>query len=129
MEEAEGFGYNSYSGEEPTKPGTPVFSYAAKITPEDRREALQAAFQAARSNAEELAVASGRKLADLVTLESDAMGGSSHHEEMYAYPAAIRRQIALHQNSDPLTSQSSELGPLSFMFMIQATFKLATEEN
>lgn len=129
LEEAEGFGYRSYSGEEPAKPGTPVFSFVATITPEERREALQAAFQAARDNAEELAAASGRKLADLIMLESNAIGGSPYGEEMYGYPGAYRRQVSVPQIPDRLTSQSDEFGKLPFMFMIQARFKLAPADD
>lgn len=123
LEESSSYGYDPYTGEERTPPGTPSFSFAAKITPEARRAALREAFQAAQAEAAELAAAAGMELSGLSKLDSDASGGSSYAEEYYGY-GGYRRQTAMSAGEDRLSSQTDELGQVTFSFSVTATFWL-----
>ncbi len=123
LEESSSYGYDPYSGEERTPPGTPSFSFAAKITPEARGAALREAFQAAQRDAAELAAAAGMELSGLSKLDSNAAGGSSYAEEYYGY-GGYRRQTAMSVGEDRLSSQTGELGQVTFTFSVTATFRL-----
>lgn len=122
IEESESLGFDPYSEEPQAKPGTPVFSYATKITPDDRSQALKEAFEMARANAEELANAANRKLGPLSGLHSSSTAGPSQ-EMMYGYN--YRRGMPSMEDNDPLTAETPQLGKLTFQFILQASFRLA----
>lgn len=92
-------------------------SFASQFTPA-QGSALQAAFEAARTDAEELAEVSGRKLGELVMLQGKPTGGSPSAKELYAYNRTYRRQMSVTQVPDRLTSQGNEFGKLTFIFTI-----------
>lgn len=125
MEEAESFGYDPYSDEPQAKPGTPVFSFAAKITAEERNQATKAAFQSAQSDAKDLATAAGRELGELMSLSSTSRGGLSP-EEMYGY--GYGRRMPMPPNNDPLSTETPVLGKVSFRFNVQARFRLVSDK-
>ncbi len=126
LEEAEAFGYDPYSNEQQAKPGTPVFTFAAKITEEERSQAMKAAFQSSQAEAKELAAAAGRELGELMSLASSSHGGPSP-EELYGY--GYGRRMPMPTNDDPLSTEVPELRKVSFRFAVQARFRLATEKD
>jgi uncharacterized protein YggE len=62
-----------YGGEEEFDPSTPMFSYVAKITEEDRTKAMAEAFQKAKADAQRIAAAAGVQLGPLAALSSDTV--------------------------------------------------------
>ncbi|PQO41049.1 SIMPL domain-containing protein [Blastopirellula marina] len=125
LEEAESFGYDPYSDEPQAKPGTPMFSFAAKITEEERTQATKVAFQSAQADAKELAAAAGRELGELMSLSSSSRGGLSP-EEMYGY--GYGRRMPMPPSNDPLTTEVPELGKVAFRFNVQARFRLLSRD-
>ncbi|MBI1249391.1 DUF541 domain-containing protein [bacterium] len=126
IEESEAMGYDPWSDEEQTKPGTPVFSYAARITPEERSQAMKEAFAKAKANAQDLANAADQELGPLLNLHGSSDGGPSP-EMMYDY--SYRRGMPRMENNDPLSSESPQLGKVTFRFSVQASFRLADEKS
>ncbi|RCS54084.1 DUF541 domain-containing protein [Bremerella cremea] len=120
LEEAEAYGYDPYSDEPQAKPGEPVITFAAKITEEERSQAMKAAFEASVKDAKELAAAAGQDLGLLMSLSSSTYGGMSP-EEMYGY--GYGRRMAT-PSDDPLVSEVTDLSKVSFNFAIRARFRI-----
>ena len=83
-------------GDDEMKPGEPIFVYVGKISPEDRTQALAAAFAKARQEAEQLSKAAGAELGPLQSLsEGGGMGGSP---QIYGYTdfySSSRSQVVM----------------------------------
>ncbi|EAQ78529.1 SIMPL domain-containing protein [Blastopirellula marina] len=129
MEEAEAFGYNSFSSGEEIKPGTPQISYRASITSQERRDALKAAFATARSNAAELAAAAGMKVTGLRSMEANSSGLSPNLQNYYRYGGGYREESDADVETDPLQAASPKFAEIPFVFVISAQFNVVAEES
>ena len=121
--------YGGY-GEEEAQPGKPQFVYVARITPQQRRESLSAAFAKSKKQASDLADAANAELGSLVQISSvvanvDYGGGYGYAERMYMQQ--IMRMQAMagtdgQQNENE--SFSPNPGKVVFRFLVQTKFRL-----
>ncbi|UUO04352.1 SIMPL domain-containing protein [Blastopirellula sp. J2-11] len=129
MEEAEAFGYNSFSSGEEVKPGTPQFSYRTSITPQERREALKTAFATARNNAEVLAAAAGMKVTGLKSMEAGGTAVFANMQNYYRYGGGYREESDAEVEADPLQAASPKYAEIPFVFVISAQFNVEPADS
>jgi len=126
---------NSGEGQPPV--GEVHFVYVARITDQERDEAMAEAFQKARAAAARLARAAGAKLGPLVSLsgsgggsaytgEDDYFGGYGGFGNNYARMNYMRQMMGLQSSADPDARANETIAAdpaaLSFQFAVQARF-------
>ena len=119
------YGYD----EEQAKPGEPQFFYLARISDQQRDQALAAAFGRAKLQAEILARAAGVKLGKLASLHASAMPASNEDfpDEAYAYrmrQLLSRRQSLSGVEANDLEAVAPRPGQVSVNITVAATFHL-----
>ncbi len=125
IEEAELLG-QEYGEEEQAPAGTPSFFFMATISPEDRRQAMQSAFDRARQEAADLAAAAGMQLAGLARIEN---ANNPSQDEMimlmqYGYGGRSMGPTPDFEFDANTTSFTQDLSKAKFSFNVQATFYL-----
>lgn len=122
-----------FSGEEEVKPGTPHFVYVARITEEDRDQAMAEAFGKASANAARLARAAGARLGPLVGLSGHGSGSgeeSAYYGSPYGYEYQqyVQRLMGHRRHSGAAQEENetvgSDPGSLGFVFSVNAVFAL-----
>ncbi|MHC4398167.1 MAG: SIMPL domain-containing protein [Planctomycetota bacterium] len=127
----------SSRGEEQIEPGTPVFSYVARITDQDRDKAMAEAFQKAKANAERLARAARTGLGPLVGVSGGGGGASRFQQpgfgydyELYEYQQYIERLTGHERSTDMedglCATTTSPDASLKFTFHVTALFRMET---
>ena len=119
-------------GEEQQQPGEPSFYYVARLSDEDRDDALAQAFQRAKTQADRLARAAGSQLGNLSTLNGMINQADSEMAGFYpssSYSYQMRRmmaQIAGEMGGDADDTEALVPTPslCPFHVMVNATFKL-----
>lgn len=125
-------------GEEQAEPGAPQFVFVAKISDQERREALAKAFQKAKDHATQVAEAAGAELGPLVMLSGNPGGGHAMPDGMYydpydspygrrAYAQQLMAQMAAEDDGEgapPLEALGPEPGMLSYRVHVSAVFGL-----
>ncbi|MCA9006517.1 MAG: SIMPL domain-containing protein [Planctomycetaceae bacterium] len=116
-----------YGDEGESKPGEPVFFYAALISQQEEDKALGEAYQKARSQAARLAKAAGYELGKLSSISSDA--GSSTQESEYGYSSAyytIARRLQAAENSKDSQAEAVSVlpGQVKYEVNVMAGFEL-----
>ena len=119
-------------GEERPQVGKPHFVYVARITDQQRDEAMAEAFQKSRAAAERLARAAGAKLGPLVSLSGSGSGSNSgdgdeyYGGRNYAQRQYWRQMMAMQSSgdSDTLENETVAVDPakLRFQFFVRAAF-------
>lgn len=132
-EEAEEEGGVQLSGMDngEVKPGTPVFLYVLKITPEEREKALASAFEKAKENAAQAAKAAGVQLAGLQQLSQQSTS-NANRMGYYGGDAMTRMMYQMIQGQDSDAGGSGgteaigmEASSVKLMVMVNATWGIA----
>ena len=132
MEEMEGMDTfsGSYGSEEEVKPGTPHFSYLARITQQEKAEAMAEAFKKAKKQAQELATAAGVEMGPLIGLSGGSRGESELSGAVYGYEYRQYVQQMMGGFIAEMDHELKALGPspepLKFTFNVMAIFALGT---
>ena len=116
-------GYSGYGNNQP-KAGEPSFLYVARISEEERAQALAAAFDKAKAQAQGLAVAANATLGKLSSLSG---GTSQANEDEYGYNRyAMQMMMAAATNTgnDENEATVGSPGLVTFQVMVNATFRL-----
>jgi uncharacterized protein YggE len=117
-------------GESETKPGEAKFVFVARISQEDRQQAMAEAFTKARDSAALLAAAAGRQLGELVNIDGGGMGGGDptndfyYGESSYYMMERMRRSLGALGRTAEGESVAPIAGPVDFVFNVHATFHL-----
>lgn len=114
----------SYSENQP-KPGTPAFAYVARITDAERQQALATAFEKAKTQAQQLAVAAKAKLGKLSSLSgttSQANEDYNYAQRMFAMQYAMAQATAGEAGSEEALVPHP--GAATFQVLVTATFQL-----
>ena len=119
-------------GDDEMKPGEPIFIFVGKISPEDRSQALAAAFAKARQEAEQLSKAAGAELGPLQSLSEG--GGMVPGSQYYSYDdnpfSAIPggdagdRLPGARGEADPNEALGAEPGDVRLAVSVSAAFQL-----
>jgi hypothetical protein len=75
-EMAEMMSDHGYGSGSEAKPGEPQFVFVARISEEDRRQAMTEAFAKAQASAARVAAAAGKELGELAHLQSNSRGAA-----------------------------------------------------
>lgn len=123
----------TYSGEQEIEPGTPHFIYVARVTDQDRDQAMAEAFQKAKANAARLARAAGARLGPLVGLSGHGGGreGAYDYSGPYGYQHLEHLQRLMGREGpygrgeeEQDEAYGSDPGSLVFVFSVEAVFGL-----
>ena len=124
----------SDSGVEQVEIGVPHFVYIARISDQQREQALAEAFEKAKTRAAQLAKAAGAKLGPLVALSGSGTGQNNYHEEMmynrfdgyspYTGGMFLQGPTGLQGSDDEDDGEAigTDAGLLKFTFEVNATF-------
>jgi uncharacterized protein YggE len=125
-------------GQEQADPAEPQFLFVARITEEERQQALSRAFAKARAQAARLARAAGAELGPLVSLMGQGAGNSDYINQMmynyspYGRSAYLQRMMT--QQAAELEEEAGKMaagpdsGGLVFQFQVSATFSLKKKQ-
>ncbi len=132
MEEMEGMDeFSGYSGNEEIKPGTPTFSYLARITEEERAKAMAESYRKAQAQAESLAGAAGVHAGALIGLSGGSSGEADYSDGPY-YDYEYRQQVMrmMRGAMEELNREMESVGPtpeaVKFTFHVTAVYQLQT---